>query len=444
VVIGGLIISSLLTLFVIPLLYILIEKGFKKGYHSIRSSAIVLIILSLPMMGNSQQSISLKDAVDSALKKNAALLAARTEVSIQRSLQRSYFDPGATQIGFEYGKLNSFFTDNKLYINQSIQLPSVYNKQKNLYSTNVSISEADVRIREVELAAQVKTIFYEQLLLQEKRKWLQTSDSFYRAAASKAGLRYKAGDIDLSEKAAAENQQLQVQAHLQLLETDLQKLQNELKMLLQTTSFLIPIADSLRYPLQRTPDTSYVQTSPWMLLQQQRIRQGEAEYEVQKSGLLPGFSVGYNNMSIAGWQKTSVTTERFFNRGDRFSYVGLGMGLPILRSAQKARIKAASLSIDQRKQESLALQNSLNAATKNAMATYLQTQSILKGYENIMLPNATSILRSAEKRLSAGEINFLEWLLLAGQALDIRLKYLDLLQEHNRAAVLIEKWTSNQ
>ena len=64
----------------------------------------------------------------------------------------------------------------------------------------------------------------------------------------------------------------------------------------------------------------------------------------------------------------------------------------------------------------MAIQNSLNAATKNAMATYLQTQSILKGYENIMLPNATSILRSAEKRLSAGEINFLEWLLLAGQA----------------------------
>jgi cobalt-zinc-cadmium resistance protein CzcA len=296
----------------------------------------------------------------------------------------------------------------------------------------------------VELAAQVKTIFYEQLLLQEKRKWLLTSDSFYRAAASKAALRYKAGDVDLSEKAAAENQQMQVQAHLQLLDTDLQKLQNELKMLLQTNSFLIPIADSLRYPLQRIPDSAYVQTSPWMLLQKQRIRQGEAEYEVQKSGLLPEFSVGYNNMSIAGWQKTSVTTERFFNRGDRFSYVGVGMGLPILRSAQKARIKAASLSIDQRKQESLALQNSLNAATKNAMATYLQTQSILKGYENIMLPNATSILRSAEKRLSAGEINFLEWLLLAGQALDIRLKYLDLLQEHNRAAVLIEKWTSNQ
>ena len=444
VVIGGLLISCMLTLFVLPLLYVLFEKGFKHGRQSIRTSLHLLLALALPMTGISQQQLTMQGAVDSALNKNPVLLAARTETAIQRSLLRSYFDPSKTVLGFEYGNLNSYFTDNKFYINQSIELPSVYNKQKKLYSTNVAISQAELKVREVDMAARVKTLYFDILLMEERRKWLIASDSIYILAAAKAAVRFKAGEVEISEKAAAENQQMQTHAQLRLLETEMVRLRNELSMLTGINDQFVLASDSLRYSMKYVPDTAFAAGSPWISLQDQRILQGQAQLEVNKSNLLPELNVGYNNMSIAGWQKTSATAEKFFDRSNRFSYVGVGIGLPILQSAEKARIKAAALTINQRRQESDAIRNELHTVMKNALATYHQTNSILSAYEKSLLPNAGTILRSAEKRLNAGEIQFLEWMLLANQSLDIRMKYLDILQENNHSAILIDKWNSNQ
>ncbi len=130
VVIGGLIISTMLTLFVLPMLYILFEKGFK--YFRPKKAVVAGIFLLCLGLGNAsaQQSISLAAALDTAIHNNLNLQVATTETAYQKALKKSAFDIEKTEVGFEYGKFNSLKNDNSFSISQSIQFPGVYVKQK--------------------------------------------------------------------------------------------------------------------------------------------------------------------------------------------------------------------------------------------------------------------------------------------------------------------------
>jgi len=68
VVIGGLLVSTMLTLFVLPMLYIIFEKGF--GYFRSKGKlAIVVVLMFMGTLPAQAQEINLKAALDTAIKK---------------------------------------------------------------------------------------------------------------------------------------------------------------------------------------------------------------------------------------------------------------------------------------------------------------------------------------------------------------------------------------
>ncbi|MFX8895405.1 hypothetical protein ABTM96_19935, partial [Acinetobacter baumannii] len=68
-----------------------------------------------------------------------------------------------------------------------------------------------------------------------------------------------------------------------------------------------------------------------------------AETELTKIKLKPDWVVGYSNQSLSGWQMRPDRSERLYNVGDRFSFVTLGMALPVFSKAQKQKVKAATI-----------------------------------------------------------------------------------------------------
>ena len=215
VVIGGLIISTLLTLFVLPVLYILFEKGF--GYFKPRKKIIaaIVMILMIPAASFAQTKLSLQEAVDTALKNNLHIQVSQLEEQYYKALEKSNVDIDKTSFGFEYGKVNSLANDTRFSLSQSIQFPSVYKHQGQVNKTFTRISQLHTKSREVELTAQVKQVFYHLLLLGQKKSLLLEADSIYSAFLRKTEQRFKAGDIDVLEKSTAESQRLQIASQLQ-------------------------------------------------------------------------------------------------------------------------------------------------------------------------------------------------------------------------------------
>lgn len=443
VVIGGLIISTLLTLFLLPVLYIVFEKGF--GYFKVRRSAtaIVALLLLSTVAVQAQQPITLTAAIDSALKNNQRLQVAGTEIDYYKALKKSSFDLEKTSLDVEYGRFNSLANDNRFSISQSIQFPSVYKHQRNINKTHILISETNRQQQVVLLKATVKQVFYEMLVLQEKRRLLLEADSMYSSLLQKSQQRFQAGDIDVLEKTTIENQRKQIGSQLRLLATDHQVLQTQLRLLINSDYKPEPTADIVLYALTTIPDTSLVSSTPTMQLHEQQVALAAEQHQLEKSKLLPGFSAGYNNSSFIGWQTTKQRDEIYFGGSKRFSSVNVGVGIPLFSGAQRSRIKAANIQVSQRMQETAATRQQLNASLEAATQVYLQSSQLVEDYQQTLLPNANTIIHTATQRLQAGETGYLDWVILVNQALQIRSDYFNAVQQRNDAAFEIEKLTAS-
>lgn len=438
VVIGGLIVSTLLTLFVLPMLYILFEKGFKY-FRPQKAIAALLILFSISFHATAQEKIHLPAAIDSALKNNNALRVSALETIYHHELKKSSFDVQKATAGFEFGQYNSLNNDNRFSISQSIDFPAVYTRQSAIYKTNILISETGQLQQQLELRTRVKSTYYGLLVLENKRRLLLQADSIYGNFLKKAEQRFNSGDVDALELVTARNQRSQISNQLEILKTDYEVLLNRFNLLLNSQQKLVPETDSVLYKLSSLPPADKIAGNPLLKLQQQQILLSQQQYKLEKSKLMPSLNLGYSNASIVGLQTTASGTDLYFDKSKRFSSVNVGVGIPLFFGAQRSRIKASNVLIRQREQEFSVIEQELTNRMEDALKIYAQHSRLVTSYQNSILPNASRIITITTDKLNAGEIGYLDWVILINQSIQIRSEYFNTVQQLNEAAFEIEK-----
>jgi cobalt-zinc-cadmium resistance protein CzcA len=443
VVIGGLIISTMLTLFVLPVMYLLFEKGTQYIKMNKNSSFLVLVLILISSASNAQNNISLNAAIDSSLKNNASLKVASMEVNYYQALKKSHLDFEKTLFDFGYGKINGFQNDNRITVTQNIQFPAVYKSLGAINKTNFAISELSKLQKEIELKAAVKSHFYNLLLLQRRRQLLLNADSIYTSFASKAKQRFEAGNTDILEKITAESQLAQISNQLQLLNTGYEVLLNQFNILINTKTVQIPFAENNIIELQRIPDLLSVPETPQMKLSQEKISLAENQLKLEKGKLQPSFNLGYVSSTIMGWQPITQNEEKYFGQGYRFNAFNMGLSIPLFSTAQRSRIAAGGISVQKNKLEQLAGQQQLTSNLSNLVTQYLQNKKLITQYQQSILPNTNILIETASKKLTAGEIGYLEWVMIINQAIQIQSEYFNYVLQLNEGAIEIEKISSN-
>ena len=446
VVIGGLIISTMLTLFVLPVMYILFEKGlgyFNKGKKLSSITMLLVALLLLHTSTNAQNGISLSAAMDSAVKNNAFGKVTAAQLNYYQALKKTNIDIEKTAISFGYGKINGFNNDNQYSISQTIQFPTVYKYQAAINQSNIDISELTKLQKEIELKANVKKHFYLLLLLKEKRKLLSSADSIYTAFALKAKQRFDAGNTDLLEKVTAENQLAQITHQLQALQTGYTSLLNQFNLLLNCNSVYEPAASEYAATINKMPDLVVLDQTPILKLQEKNILKSLQQFKLEKSKLYPSFNAGYNSATIIGWQTTTQNNERYYGSDHRFESYNIGLAIPLFSAAQRARISASNIVITQNKLEQIAITQQLKANYKDAIALYLQNKKIVESYQQHSIPNTRLLMETATKKLNAGEIGYLDWVMIINQSIQTQNDFLGYIQQLNESAVEIEKISSS-
>ena len=444
VVIGGLIISTMLTLFVLPVMYLLFEKGIKYLTMNKNASITILMLLLFGQASFAQNKISLSAAIDTALKNNTALRASNMDVDYYKALRKSNVDIDKTLFDFGYGKINSFQNDNRVLISQNIQFPGVYKSQGDINKSNLLMSELSKLTNEIELKAMVKNKYYQLLVLQNKKQLLMQADSIYSAFVIKANQRYNAGGADVLEKVTAESQLAQISNQLQTLTLAYDNNLNAFNYILNSTNTYEPALAKLEILLTQLPDVYAIQQTPVVQIGEQKVVLAENQQKLEKGKLQPSFNVGYNSSTIIGWQPTGQGSESYFGSNHRFGAVNLGLSLPIFSTAQKSKIAASKVQIEQNKLESLALQQQLSTNFKNLLNAYLQNKKLVIAYQKNMLPNATLLIETAGRKINAGEITYLEWVMIINQAIQIKSEYLNYIQQLNENAIELEKLTATK
>ena len=429
VVIGGLMIATFLTLFVLPVLYILFENIQPKKVK-IKTITVCIIVACIFSLNNAhaQTPITLEAAIDTALANNLSLKNEKLNTAYQEKLIQSAVAMPAATVFAEAGQINSAYTDTRFGISQSINFPAVYSKKKSLLKEEYSGSKIAVVLKEAELKKTVSNIFSSLSYLYEKKKLLLHTDSLYTIFLSKATLRFEKGESNILEKATAENQQGQIAIQLKELEQDIEIAQIQFQLALKTNKIYFPSAENYKMQLTNEGILESIQNPRMQYLQQQK-QIALANTQFEKSKLSPDLNFGYNNTSIRG----TGADDKFYSSSHRFQSVQIGVGIPIFNGAQKAIINAAKVKEEIAESAyDIGLQ-ALNAAKKMAFAEYQKYFQSAIWYEEAALKSAATILSAATQQFVNGEINYLDWVVLINQAVSIQSQYIDVIKNLNES-----------
>ncbi len=436
VVIGGLLIATLLTLFVLPVLYVLFEKtSAKRKRKSIPLALFLISLAAFSVTGKAQlKPVSLSAAIDTALANNHSVKNEKLRALYQEKLIAASTPLPKTGFIAEAGQMNSIYTDSRFSISQTFAFPSVYSSQKKLSEEEWRTAVLNASLQEKEIVKMVTQLYYRILYLREKQQLLLHADSIYDAFLQKATLRLAKGEANILEKNMAELQKgsIRVQARTFKEEEDL--LLISFQLLLNGNADFYPQASSLKMMGPVLQDSSLISKHPSLLLLEQQKNTALAATKVEKTKLLPDITLGYSNTSIRGTGADNLV----YGAGNRFSAASLGLALPIFASAQKAKIKAAQSYEQLAGNQYLQQKDLLRANFRSAIAQYQSCADNLHEYEEKLLPAIHQSEQTVTKQLFIGEINYLEWTMLTNQSINTRNNYLDLIRNYNEAVISLQ------
>ena len=338
VVIGGLLTSTLLTLFVLPILYHWVENKtltFKLNKKLVTTTAVIVFIFLLPIASNAQESaeklpnISIEDAVQLSKENYPSLKQRQLEIDKQQSLKSTAFDFGTTQIytGGEEIK-NSAGVYTSIGARQSnIDVFGISSKLK-LQKQRIQLAETAYQLSELDLELEVKKAWSKVFKTKRKYNLYKELDSIYINFEKSVKLNYEVEAISKLEYLAARNQSLQIQNKTK------QAYSNYIIALQQFNLWFVSdemfsVSDKFEGLNAVNLNTINATSHPLFDLSKMQVLEADANYKVAKSANLPKFNLQGGLQKVGG--------------SSGFYTYQAGITIPFLSGITKAQIKTAKI-----------------------------------------------------------------------------------------------------
>lgn len=425
VVIGGLMVATFLTLYVLPILYIGFERfNFSRlGFGKRAVTVFFLLGIGLSLQA---QDISLDKALEIAANNNLSTKSQSLLAEYHAKRIATAASLPQTALRTTFGKINGPAFDNSIGLSQSISFPTVYTQQRKVLHTEWDSAVIGVNLSILEVKKNVTELFYYILVLRAKEKVLIQLDSAYARFLEKANLQLEKGVSNQLERTAAAVQRENILIQRQMLSATIEIAKIQLQLLLNSDIRYEPSASTITYRTAVGLTEVALDRHPQLLLQAQEIEKSKANVRLEKARLLPELSIGYFNQSFND-----------INR-NRFSSVEIGIGIPLFYRGQKAQIRAEE-------QKVLYVQNELQAKKKQLESDYAgllkhfhAQQAVVTVFEHNQLRDAGQIIALAQEQFTNGEINYLEWVMLNNQAVQIQNDYYEAVLQFNQTAIQIQ------
>jgi cobalt-zinc-cadmium resistance protein CzcA len=437
VVIGGLITSTLLTLFILPIFYQWVEnRSEKKLRMSPKFVTVTATILCLfasagvyaeqgrSTKAESQQiqqdslpTVSLSQAVDIAKESYPLLKSSQLEIERQSSLSGNAYDFGDTKIFTSGEEINS---DRGVYTvfgfgQQNIDLLGIGAK-KRLQQQRVQLAEAAYDLSELEIELEVKKAW--STAFQSKRKFTlyRELDSIYNQFSKSVELNYEVEAISRLEYSSARNQALQVTNKRQQAETNyfiaLQKLN---LWLVANTYYTVP--DELNETEFTVVENDFdLEEHPEITLSRKRTEEAAANYEAARANLLPKFNLQ------GGLQRV--------NGDSGFYSYQAGISLPLFSGPDQSRAKAANLERQITENEADFKQRQLQSEFLQAQQNLQKWQQSWLFYKNEALPLAEDQRTGALLAYREGAVDYAAFTQIIRDAIQTEMDALDALDNY--------------
>ena len=416
VVIGGLLTATFLTLFVLPILYQMIEK------RNITIKQPLLVIISVCLMTSfntsaqnnlpkrtKEQMVSRAVEVAPLIKSNAA------QTGYFRALSANRFDPAKASLKADYGNVNSAFNDSKYLIEQTFDLPMVYKQQQNVYASMLKANEFQALLDKQFVKWSIEQLYIQWQFLLAKEKLLNQFQQVYSKQLKLSEARYTAGQDNGLERLNMQNWVAQNEQNVLKNNTELKTIQSQVQLVLQDNSEFYP-AETLSLEV-KLMDTIITENHPLYSVWQQKLQTALFETQLQKAKNLPQWSLGAANQSF----KLAA------NDQNRYNSVTVGLNIPLFSKYGKQRVKASAYNEQFIASEQEKVMQDLRLSIQKAWGNYKQAIEICNYLNKQLLPNTRKMGEMASFSFQQGQINYIEWSNSMNQVHVAEQQYLDAL-----------------
>uniref|UniRef100_UPI002714905C TolC family protein n=1 Tax=Cecembia rubra TaxID=1485585 RepID=UPI002714905C len=156
--------------------------------------------LAFPIEGYPQKvSLSLPAAIDAALQNNLGLQSAYQKVEAAKAMVPMGFNLDKTQVFYRHDQndiAENGFSNKVFGINQSLQFPTVYGKQRRVLEDMTLVEQQQYLLTQNQVIKEVSQTYYTILYLQKLEHNYRFLDSLYQQFSIAADRRYDVGETN--------------------------------------------------------------------------------------------------------------------------------------------------------------------------------------------------------------------------------------------------------
>lgn len=383
------------------------------------------------------EKMTLQQCFELADKQNIALQTGRKAVEKAQVMQGTAWDLDKTEIAFSQNPASSGDTDNGLTFSQSIEFPTVYTARRNQLKAETQAEKSRLNVTSQQLRLEIANVYYAMLYQTHRLQILQQQDSVIQRYCDVAAKRYRAGEARQLEFLSADRMRNDNRLEMTKVKNEAENLQTALMALLNTTTPVVPAADNLVIS-QRSPMNAafnYQQTADAQY-QKDLISALDQEVKCAKTGYAPSLSLALRSqLLIDSWDPYHINRQRF-TEGNFFGFE-VTVGVPLFYGATKAKVKAAQ---KDREVAQLAMLQEQRKKERDYKQGYNRLQNAIKRmeyYSGENMAKAKDIERLSTLEYENGEISYVEYASALQEAIDMRLKQAEVVNEYNEAVLAL-------
>lgn len=427
VVIGGLILSTILTLIILPVFYKIVNAtsaGWKQPKRRLHLFILLpALLLSATVTAQAPQTVSLEQAIKIARQNHPRLKTATTAIRQAQATRGEIVEASPTTFSYSWGQLNGENKKDKEMV-----------LEQNLGSLLTPFYKNTLINRQVQTGTYYRQMVEKEVTAEVKRAWAyyqyaSAICSLYRdqdrmAAELKriSELRYEQGEITLLEKNMMATSAADL--HNRLFQA-----QEEEKMALTRFQWscyadapIIPENTSMQlFPTNIQPGSV---SEAHLGFFNSQISETRAALNVERSRFFPELSIGYSRQNILPLKNLNAWM--------------VGVSFPIYFLPQKSRIKQAKLAASAAQIQAEANIRELNNKVTELSATLRRHEESLRFYTSSALKEADELIKVANLQLQHSETSIAEFIQSVSAAREIRKGYIETVYQYNIASLEYE------
>ena len=426
VVIGGLIVSTVLTLLIIPVFYQIVSYTvvWKRRFSAKKFLFFFLLLaVMLPFTAKAQEKVTMDQAIELAKQNHPRLKIASAAIRQVKAGRGEVLELSPTEMNYSWGQLNGELRKDKQWeVTQGLgSLLTPFYKNV-LVNRQVETGTFYRQIVEKEVVAEVKRAWAYYLYACNLRVLYNDQNKLAEQLQRMGELRYQQGEITLLEKNMTTSMAADMKNRLFQAQEEEKLALSRLNWVCYADRPLVPADAALvQFPADyQASSFSEVHLNYF----QSQANEAKAQLNVERSRFFPELSFGYVRQDILPLKGLN-------------SWM-VGVSFPVYFLPRRSKIKQAKVAAVIARTEAETNTQNLYNKVSEAVASLRRQSESLRYYTTSALKEADELLKVANLQLQHSETNITEFIQAVNVARDIRRGYLETVYQYNIAALEYE------